>query len=127
MKIDCPVSLGELVDKITILEIKTERVDDAEKVKFAHQEKEALEKTLAALNLEGIGKMRNELKAVNEELWVIEDRIRDCEREKRFDQEFIELARSVYKTNDKRFEKKNAINVNFGSDFREVKSYEEYE
>ena len=127
MKIDCPVSLGELVDKITILEIKIERVEDQEKVRHAAAEKNALEAKLGSLNLDGIDELRQELKAVNEELWVIEDRIRDCEREKRFDQDFIELARSVYITNDKRFEKKNSINVKFGSEFREVKSYEEYE
>ncbi|MEE3079097.1 MAG: DUF6165 family protein [Bdellovibrionota bacterium] len=126
MEILCQVSLGELVDKMTILKIKTERIKDDNKVLLAQTEYDALKETLAKLELDGIESYFNELKTVNEKLWVIEDDIRNCEAQKRFDGEFIDLARSVYKTNDERFRVKNSINMKYNSGIKEVKSYEDY-
>ncbi|MAE58787.1 MAG: hypothetical protein CME69_07900 [Halobacteriovorax sp.] len=126
MEILCQVSLGELVDKMTILKIKTERIKDNSKVLLAQAEFDALKETLTKLKLDGIESYFNELKTVNEKLWVIEDDIRNCEAQKRFDGEFIDLARSVYKTNDERFRVKNSINMKYNSGIKEVKSYEDY-
>lgn len=126
MEILCQVSLGELVDKMTILKIKTERIKDDSKVSLAQTEFDALEASLTKLKLDGIESYFNELKTVNEKLWVIEDDIRNCEAQKRFDGEFIDLARSVYKTNDERFRVKNSINMKYNSGIKEVKSYEDY-
>lgn len=126
MEILCQVSLGELVDKMTILKIKTERIKDDSKVSLAQTEFDALKETLTKLELDGIESYFNELKNVNEKLWVIEDDIRNCEAQKRFDGEFIDLARSVYKTNDERFRVKNSINMKYNSGIKEVKSYEDY-
>ena len=127
MIIECPVSLGELVDKITILEIKSERISDEAKVKLALEEKKLLEKKLSALSLKGIDDLRHKLKEINEKLWVIEDDIRDKEQSGEFDQGFIDLARSVYITNDQRFEVKNSINLSYNSGVKEVKSYKKYD
>ena len=126
MEILCQVSLGELVDKMTILKIKTERIKDNSKVLLAQAELDALKETLTKLKLDGIESYFNELKTVNEKLWVIEDDIRNCEAQKRFDGEFIDLARSVYKTNDERFRVKNSINMKYNSGIKEVKSCEDY-
>jgi len=126
MQVKCEVSLGELVDKLTILKIKTEKIIDPIKNEYALQESKLLEKILSELKLDGVEAMMGELKKVNEELWLIEDLIRDKEKEKKFDAEFIELARRVYQTNDKRFKIKNEINFHFGSAIKEVKSYQEY-
>lgn len=126
MEILCQVSLGELVDKMTILKIKTERIKDNSKVLLAQAEFDALKETLTKLKLDGIESYFNELKTVNEKLWVIEDDIRNCEAQKKFDGEFIDLARSVYKTNDERFRVKNSINMKYNSGIKEVKSYEDY-
>ncbi|WP_412463357.1 DUF6165 family protein [Halobacteriovorax sp. RT-2-6] len=123
MIIECPVSLGELVDKMTILKIKTERIEDNEHVSLAQAEYDELAKTLAELNLEGIESFMSELKEINERLWVIEDDIRLKEKEADFGEEFISLARSVYKTNDLRFKVKNSINMSYNSGIKEVKSY----
>ncbi|POB12460.1 MULTISPECIES: DUF6165 family protein [Pseudomonadati] len=123
MIIECPVSLGELVDKMTILKIKTERIEDNERVSLAQAEYDELAKTLAELNLEGIESFMSELKEINERLWVIEDDIRLKEKEADFGEEFISLARSVYKTNDLRFKVKNSINMSYNSGIKEVKSY----
>lgn len=126
MEILCQVSLGELVDKMTILKIKTERIKDNSKVLLAQAEFDALKETLTKLKLDGIESYFNELKTVNEKLWVIEDDIRNCEAQKKFDGEFIDLSRSVYKTNDERFRVKNSINMKYNSGIKEVKSYEDY-
>ncbi|MFG1486033.1 DUF6165 family protein [Halobacteriovorax sp. RZ-2] len=123
MIIECPVSLGELVDKMTILKIKTERIEDAERVRLAQAEYDELANTLAKLNLEGMDKFIRELKEINEKLWVIEDDIRLKEKACDFGDEFISLARSVYKTNDLRFKVKNSINMSYNSGIKEVKSY----
>lgn len=126
MKVQCQVSLGELVDKITILLIKKEKIVDENKLILVNEELSVLSTTLESLSLDEIGTYLENLKTVNSELWIIEDLIREKERVKLFDKEFIELARKVYITNDKRFEIKNKINEKFGSSIKEVKSYKSY-
>ena len=127
MIINTPVSLGELVDKISILHIKNINIKDDEKLKFIREELELLNQTLNKhIKNNDIQNYLDSLIEINSRLWVIEDDIRDCERNKKFDQIFIDLARSVYFTNDKRSEVKLEINKKFGSKIIEVKSYEEY-
>jgi len=127
MIISTPVSLGELVDKISILHIKHINIKDEEKLKLIKEELELLNQTLNKhINNNDIQNYLDSLIEINSKLWTIEDDIRDCERNKKFDQTFIELARSVYFTNDKRSEVKLEINKKFGSKIIEVKSYEEY-
>lgn len=129
MEILCPVSLGELVDKLTILEIKMEKIDNSEKVAHAKNEFDALTKTLKSLKLneqEKLDSLRKDLKEINLTLWEIEDDIRIKEKNREYDQGFIDLARSVYITNDRRFEVKNSINMSYNSGIKEVKSYEGY-
>ena len=127
MIINTPVSLGELVDKISILHIKNINIKDNEKLKLVKEELLLLNKTLVDhINRDDIQQYLNSLIDINSKLWVIEDNIRDCERNKIFDQKFIDLARSVYFTNDKRSEVKLEINKKFGSQIIEVKSYEKY-
>ena len=127
MIINTPVSLGELVDKISILHIKNINIKDDEKLKLIREELELLNQTLNKhVKKNDIQKYLDSLIEINSKLWVIEDDIRDCERNKKFDQTFIDLARSVYFTNDKRSEVKLEINKKFGSKIIEVKSYEEY-
>ena len=126
--ITVPVSYGEVVDKITILEIKSERIADADKVRNVRNELQMLESiwTDATQGKADISDARARLKAVNEELWDIEDRIRVCESRKAFVDEFVELARAVYVTNDKRADIKKEINLALGSELVEEKSYEDY-
>ena len=127
MIISTPVSLGELVDKISILHIKNNNIKDEEKLKLIREELELLNQTLSKyIKKNDIQNYLDLLIEINSKLWVIEDDIRDCERKKKFDQTFIDLARSVYFTNDKRSEVKLEINKKFGSKIIEVKSYEEY-
>jgi len=128
MSIQIPVSIGEIVDKITILEIKSERIHDAKKLKHITSELDMLKLACSdtGLVLEKIDKEYVELKNINEKLWGIEDDIRDKERDKEFDEEFIRLARAVYVTNDKRAEVKKGINLKYGSEFTEEKSYNPY-
>ena len=127
MIINTPVSLGELVDKISILHIKNINIKDNEKLKLIREELELLNQTLNKhIKKNDIQNYLDSLIEINSRLWVIEDDIRDCERNKKFDQTFIDLARSVYFTNDKRSEVKLEINKKFGSKIIEVKSYEEY-
>ncbi len=123
MIIECPVSLGELVDKITILEIKMERIEDQARVELARSEFEHLKAKLDSLKLDGIESFQGELKKINEKLWVIEDDIRLLEKAQDFGDDFIALARSVYVTNDLRFKVKNSINMSYNSGIKEVKSY----
>ena len=120
------VSLGELVDKISILRIKKMNIKDTSKLEFIIHEEKVLTEALDREKLNGIDELLQELIVVNSELWQIEDDIRDCEREKKFDQSFIELSRAVYLVNDKRFEIKNKINQKYNSDIQEVKSYQKY-
>ena len=127
MIINTPVSLGELVDKISILHIKNINIKDDEKLKLIREELELLNQALNKhIKKNDIQNYLDSLIEINSKLWVIEDDIRDCERNKKFDQTFIDLARSVYFTNDKRSEVKLEINKKFGSKIIEVKSYEEY-
>ena len=127
MIINTPVSLGELVDKISILHIKNTNIKDNEKLLLVKEELSLLQQTLNDhVNSDQIKPFLDSLMEINSKLWIIEDDIRDCERDKNFDQKFIDLARSVYFTNDKRSEIKLEINKKFGSKIVEVKSYEKY-
>lgn len=126
--IHVPVSHGELIDKITILEIKSERIADADKVANVRRELDLLKTTWSqgeASKVDIAGE-RARLKAVNEALWDIEDRIRLKEKAQAFDAEFIELARSVYFRNDERAAVKREINLKLGSQLVEEKSYQDY-
>jgi hypothetical protein len=124
MDILCPVSLGELLDKISILRIKQQRIQDPAKLQHIGVELDRL--TRAAGDLTPYARFLDEFQKVNEALWEIEDAIRLKEKAKEFDEEFVRLARSVYRTNDKRFEIKNEVNRQFGSAIQEQKSYEKY-
>ena len=127
MLINTPISLGELVDKISILIIKQKNITDETKLDHVKKELDFLEKTLMNyVQQEEINNYLENLININSKLWNIEDDIRECERKKLFDQTFIDLARSVYFTNDERAKVKNDINKIFGSELVEVKSYEEY-
>jgi len=123
-----PISPGELLDKITILEIKSARIESAEKKANVNNELGMLNKVWADTVTQDaeILSMRAELKSINENLWDIEDDIRDEERARRFGEKFIELARSVYVTNDLRADAKKRINLHLNSDIVEEKSYQDY-
>ena len=126
--IHVPVSPGEVLDKITILEIKSERMDDPGKVANVRIELALLKETWnqAVTEDEVIRNLHDQLKEINEALWEIEDDIRDKERVKEFDERFIELARAVYFTNDRRSEVKKKLNLHLGSQIVEEKSYQDY-
>jgi len=127
-KVTTEIAVGELVDKITILQIKSENITNPEKLKNICTELETLRKTLEE-NVpasEELDKLTEKLLDINKQLWDIEDAIRDKERERCFDQEFIEIARSVYYTNDERCKVKRAINDLTGSRLMEEKSYAAY-
>jgi ppGpp synthetase/RelA/SpoT-type nucleotidyltranferase len=123
-----PISWGELFDKITILQIKLENLTSKNALENVEQELKKLQsiltqngpKTMETIRLEG------ELRQINQQLWGIEDKIRDKERANSFDDEFIQLARSVYITNDERSRIKRKINDLLGSELVEEKSYAEY-
>ena len=123
-----PVSFGELLDKIAILSIKSERMTDAAKLQNIHNELGALQNTWMGHPAAGkdVVKLRAALKEVNERLWVIEDDIRLKEKAGEFDAEFIRLARSVYFENDERARLKREINLALGSSYVEEKSYQDY-
>jgi hypothetical protein len=127
-EISVPVSFGELIDKITILEIKAAQIRDAAKLANVRNELDALNQTWSsnAASRTDISDARGRLKNVNEDLWDIEDRIRLKEKAQAFDAEFIELARSVYFRNDERAAIKREINQALGSRLVEEKSYENY-
>ena len=126
--IKVPVSPGEVLDKITILEIKSERMSDPEKVTNVRVELALLQETWKEFirDDEVIRGLHAQLKEVNEALWEIEDDIRDKERAKEFDERFIELARAVYVTNDRRSKVKKELNLHLGSEIIEEKSYQDY-
>ena len=129
MKIKIPISVGELVDKLTILDVKLENITNEEKLKYVRHEKEELEKLykeFGGLMAEELSVLRDVLYQTNRGLWFIENNIRGCEKRKDFGAEFIRLARDVYYVNDKRFETKNKINKVTNSDIKEIKSYESY-
>ena len=125
-KILAEISAGELIDKITILEIKKEKISNKEKLVEVNKELISLNKTLEkSINDESkILSFKNDLKNINLKLWNIEDGKRFAEKNNKFDEKFIELARSVYKFNDERAKIKLAINNALGSNIKEVKSYE---
>ena len=123
-----PISPGELLDKITILRIKSARMQDAVKLVNVRRELELLEQTWRTVLPAGLDLRTEEqaLEAVNARLWDVEDLLRDQEAEKRFDSKFIELARAVYFTNDERAAIKKRINIKLGSALVEEKSYRPY-
>lgn len=122
------VSPGELLDKISILEIKSERISDPDKLGNIRYELKRLQEILSDrfAGDTAIVRLMAELKAINEKLWDIEDDIRDCESRKDFGETFVQLARSVYLTNDRRAEIKREINTLCGSAIVEEKSYTQY-
>ena len=128
MKINVPASVGELFDKITILEIKKKKIKDKEKLKHVNAELNLLNKvvTKKKINKRKILKFINALKSINLKLWNVEDKLRKLEKEKSFKSLFIQKARSVYILNDKRSVMKNNINIETNSNVNEVKSYEKY-
>lgn len=128
MHLTVQTSPGEFLDKLTILEIKSERMTDPAKLANVRRELELLRDTWAASPLAGrdVAALVADLKGVNEALWDIEDRIRLKEAARAFDGEFVELARSVYRTNDRRAAIKRELNVALGSELIEEKSYEKY-
>jgi hypothetical protein len=123
-----PVSYGELLDKIAILQIKSERMTDSAKLENVRRELSALEAIWMAHPAAGgdVVGLRAQLKAVNERLWVIEDDIRLKEKAQSFDDAFVQLARSVYIENDTRARIKKDINIALGSTYVEEKSYQDY-
>ena len=127
-KIIVEVSVGELLDKISILEIKKEKIKDAEKLKFINNEHSILKNQLDE-NIKSDEKLNNlyqSLKEINSKLWVIEDDKRQCEREKDFGEKFIELSRDVHFLNDDRAKIKLEINNHTGSTIKEIKEYTSY-
>ena len=128
MIVQCPVSLGELLDKLSILRIKKKFIEDSAKLKLIDEEEMQLSKILTQLDLDepDTKEYLDKLIAVNQKLWTIEDDIRKKESKSLFDREFIELARLVYLTNDLRFQLKKDINEKYGSTIQEVKSYAKY-
>ena len=128
MRIEIPVSFGELIDKLTILEIKKSKITDNEKLKNIQLEFELLNKKYQTKlkDTKELQVFYDALLEVNHKLWKIEDKIRILENNKEFNEEFIDLARSVYKSNDERFAIKNEINKTFDSEIQEQKEYENY-
>ena len=125
-KILAEISAGELIDKITILEIKKEKITNKEKLVEIEKELKSLNLTLNKFipDLKNISNYKNQLKQINIKLWDIEDGKRLAEKNNKFGDEFIKLARNVYKFNDERAKIKLAINNALGSNIKEVKSYE---
>ena len=128
MRIEIPVSFGELIDKLTILEIKKSKITNKEKLKKIQLEYELLNKKYQTIlnDRKELQVFYEALLKVNNKLWEIEDKIRIFEKNKEFNEEFIDLARSVYKSNDERFAIKNDINKTFDSEIQEQKEYENY-
>jgi len=124
MKIE--VSIGEIVDKFTILTIKSEKIEDESKLKNVTTELGYLLGKVLEMEIDLEDELVTSLLDVNKELWKVEDDIRDSEREKHFGHSFVKLARSVYKLNDKRADIKKKINIKYGSEFVEEKSYNIY-
>ena len=127
-EIRVPISPGELIDKITILQIKSARITDPQKVANVRTELGLLETTWreSPFSTSDIDAEWASLRRINEKLWDVEDKLRDKERDRTFDQEFIDLARSVYFTNDERAAVKREINQKLGSKIVEEKSYAKY-
>ena len=128
MKINIPASIGELFDKITILEIKKSKIKDENKLIFINKELNLLKKVVKSkkINTRSLSALVKKLKEVNLKLWNVEDKLRKFEKNKQFKKDFINYARKVYYTNDKRAILKNEINLKTNSIISEVKSYEKY-
>ncbi len=128
MLLQVQTSPGEFLDKLTILEIKVARIADAAKLANVRRELDLMRRTWESSPLASsdVGGLVSQLRTVNEALWDIEDRIREKEAAATFDAEFVELARSVYRTNDRRAALKRELNVRLGSDLIEEKSYKAY-
>ena len=128
MEVNIPVSLGELLDKISILEIKNKKISNESKLLNIKKELSGLKIVLKELdiNMSKANDLYENLYKINLSLWEIEDSIRLLEKNESFGKDFVKLARSVYITNDKRFEVKNKINKLFQSQYIEEKSYEDY-
>ena len=128
MKINLPASIGELFDKITILEIKKLKIKDRAKLKIVNQELTLLKKVVLTkrINRRKLAPTIKKLKNINLQLWNVEDKLRIFEKNKSFKKDFVSYARKVYHMNDKRAFLKNEINIKTNSLISEVKSYEEY-
>jgi len=125
--VSIPVSVGELIDKLSILQVKKTKISDELKLKFVNKEFEILYNLSSVyLNEFEIESLYHQLVEINTSLWDVEDKLRVIEKEKRFEGEFISLARKVYFTNDERFRLKNEINLITSSEIREVKDYVKY-
>jgi hypothetical protein len=120
------VSLGEVVDKLSILDIKRDKITDPEKFDNIKREYDYLSTELASNGFYQDSNYYKDLYEINLQLWNIEDRLRELEKQAKFEGEFIDLARKVYITNDKRSKIKRAINIEYRSEFMEEKSYVEY-
>lgn len=122
-----PVSVGELIDKLSILHVKKIKISNEEKLTLVNKEFELLY-NLSSVHLDSpeIESLYHQLCDINEKLWDVEDKLRVLETEKRFEGEFVDLARKVYFTNDERFRLKNEINLITDSEIREVKEYVKY-
>jgi hypothetical protein len=122
-----PVSVGELIDKLSILQVKKLKITNPERLKYVSEEFELLyNQSEIYFNVNEIKSLYESLTEVNSALWDVEDKLRVFESEKKFDNEFIELSRKVYYTNDERFRLKNEINLITSSKIREVKDYKPY-
>lgn len=122
-----PISVGELIDKLSILQVKKIKITNDESLKYVSKEFELLyRQSETYFQVSELKSLYESLTEVNSTLWDVEDKLRVFESEKKFDQEFIELARKVYYTNDKRFRLKNEINSITSSEIREVKDYKPY-
>ena len=125
--ITIPVSVGELIDKLSILHVKQLKISNEEKLEYINKEFELLYNSSSYyLNNQEIENLYHELVEINKKLWDIEDKLRVNESENNFDSEFIDLARKVYFTNDERFRLKNEINLTTLSEIREIKDYKKY-
>jgi hypothetical protein len=125
--ITIPVSVGELIDKLSILHVKQLKISNEEKLEYVNKEFELLYNLSSYyLNSEEVENLYHQLVEINKKLWDIEDKLRIIESEHNFDLEFIDLARKVYFTNDERFRLKNEINLTTLSEIREIKDYKKY-
>lgn len=125
--VSVPVSVGEMIDKLSILQVKKQKITNEEKLAYVNKEFELLYNLSSTyLNEPVIESLYHQLVQVNSSLWDVEDKLRVLEKEQRFEGEFVSLARKVYFTNDERFRLKNEINSNTSSEIREVKEYVKY-
>jgi hypothetical protein len=125
--VSVPVSVGEMIDKLSILQVKKTKISNVEKLEFVNKEFELLHNLSSVyLNKVEIESLYQQLVKINSSLWDIEDKLRISEKDNKFESEFITLARQVYFTNDERFRLKNEINLMTFSEIREVKDYVKY-